>query len=496
MNDQKQEPASDSFEVEISAIPAGEADKPDEHHPTTRLAPQARLSVRARARRIALVACAFLLLFVVILGGLPDVRNQIVDTVKRFIPTPTPTLAPGADLLYLETDVPWTTITLDGHPLAPPRIGVDAPLRLARGQHVLAWTAEPFQPQQCSITVPSTTESSCPSTLIRAASQGASGQPTSVVSLHESLDTLPATQRQALTQAIQMALSGFSDIVQPGETYVTEQGETTAKQPIWATLDMQLATDDAQQACTVNLMKPLSRIPCSIEGQDCTILCPVPWQARQTAARAPAALDWLAFAVIRSSWDYATLDGQIIARDQPIDSGAAPVVSQPVLLRIGWDGSSWRVQPLFGPDQGSPVLLRDVQIADDPGCLVAEDNFGQYARGYARTRFVSGPNPAAGCLIEATTRSQPGTPAPASDQIEEYLVRFGMVLSVNDLAHQRKPHNPLANAYEQRLARQLAALPGGLTVTSNAQTPVRVKSADDALLRVPPPSLAAQRWPE
>lgn len=470
MNTPDPEPLPNTFEVEISALPADEGDEPEDRQTGAGRAAQAPLSPRARARRVALVASAFLVLLVVILGSLPGVRNQVVGVVQSFIPTPTPTLAPGTDRFYIAADVPWTTVTLDGHAIALPRIGSAAPLRLARGRHTLAWTAAPFQPQRCRIDVPYTAAFSCP--IIGEARQGTAGPAFLVIGLQESLDTLPASQQQALLQTAQTALSGFSDIVQPGESYFVEPGgDTIIRQPIRATLTMQLATDsDAQQACTISLLAPPGYFPCSIEGQVCTTFCSVPWQERQTAVFGPAAQDWLAFGVIHSSWDFATLNGQSIARDQPPDNGRAPDANQPVLLRIGWDGSSWHVQPLFGPDQGPPVFVSDVQIGDiqvaaDPGCLVAEDIFSEERENYARMRFVSGPNPAVGCLVEATVTSPPGTPTPSAASIEYYLVRFGDFLAANDLAHRHMPYYTLADAYEQQLARKLAALPGGLVVT-------------------------------
>jgi hypothetical protein len=136
-----------------------------------------------------------------------------------------------------------------------------------------------------------------------------------------------------------------------------------------------------------------------------------------------------------------------------------------VLLRIRWDGRQWHVQPVFGPAQGPPITGDDgLQLADDPGCVVAEDIFFAESTGYSSVRFISGPNPAAGCLIEAALTSQARTPTPVGPEVEEYLVRFGYMVTVNTLAHLRLMQRPQADEYEQQLARQLAALPGGLTI--------------------------------
>jgi hypothetical protein len=124
MSDQNQEPAQEGFEVEISTLP--QAGEEGASFLAARRSPR-----RVRTRRRALGASAFLLLLVVVLGSLPTVRNHAVDMVQHFIPSPTPTLALSADRFYIETDVPWATVTLDGHSTTLPRIGVDAPLQLA-----------------------------------------------------------------------------------------------------------------------------------------------------------------------------------------------------------------------------------------------------------------------------------------------------------------------------------------------------------------------------
>ena len=121
---------------------------------------------------------------------------------------------------------------------------------------------------------------------------------------------------------------------------------------------------------------------------------------------------------------------------------------------------------MFGPNQGPPILVEGSQVTDDPACLSAEYLFPEDFTTYTQLRFISGPNPAAGCLIEATLAQHAQTPTPTSMQVEEYLVRFGVVVAVTSQAQRRHRQWPLADAYEQQLARQLATLPGGLSVTS------------------------------
>lgn len=222
---------------------------------------------------------------------------------------------------------------------------------------------------------------------------------------------------------------------------------------------MQVRTDNAS-SCTVSLLDGQNN--CTIGNEVCATFCTLPWQYRQAETSASTRQEWLTFGTIHSSWDYADAHGKMIASDQPIDSGLAAAVDQLALLRITWNGAVWQVQPLFGPQQGAPIFLYVAQVADDPGCLAAEDRFAPYLGSFAWLRFISGPNPAAGCLVE-TTFGSPGSIPPPDGQIQEYLIRFGEYIAVNTLAQQVNAQWVPPDAYEQQLAKQLAALPGGLT---------------------------------
>lgn len=452
-----EESAQNDLEVEISHLSPDEGDQGDQAH---LLVSGMRLSRKARARRVAIVASAFLLLAVVIVASVPAIRQQAVGPLVRLIPTPTATLVPGSDRFYLETDVPWTSVSLDGQPVRPHHPGSDPPLRLARGRHQIEWQANPFQPQRCTVVIPRTFFDSICAIDFVANTQDPLAFPAQVIELHESLDTLAPNQQEALTSALQARLSGFSDTVQPGETvWLLPGGESSATQPIHATYKLQLHMDsNSQGGCNLGMFGS-GTLNCTLSRQSCLRLCTVPWASRQAHATNPS--DWLAFAVIHPSWEYTREDGTILAQDQPVDNGAAAGAEVPVLLRINWGGLDWHVQVLLGPALGPLIVIDGVTVGDDPACLAAEDIFSEEVQRYAQLRFVSGLNPAWGCLVIATVGSASGTPVPASAPVEEYLVRCGEFLAVNDLARQDAPYYQPADAYEQQLARQLAALPGG-----------------------------------
>jgi hypothetical protein len=73
---------------------------------------------------------------------------------------------------------------------------------------------------------------------------------------------------------------------------------------------------------------------------------------------------------------------------------------------------------------------------------------------------------AAGCLevVQPIPPEVSGSPTPrpgtASQPVAYYLARFGVVLAVNDAAHQLLPFLPVADASEKSIAQQfLATLP-------------------------------------
>jgi hypothetical protein len=178
---------------------------------------------------------------------------------------------------------------------------------------------------------------------------------------------------------------------------------------------------------------------------------------------------WYALSFISSSWEYATKEGHVIARNQPIDLGADGNDDHPVLLRIRWDGSRWNVKALIGLDQAPPIVVNNaitfepyaphdkVQLNDNPSCIAARDLFlGTFFDNF-QVRFVSGPNPAAGCLV-IVTANLANRPSPSQHPAAYFLEHFGISLAVNDAAHKLQPQLPLADAYEQSLAQQLAVL--------------------------------------
>jgi hypothetical protein len=110
--------------------------------PVSVLAP--RLSRRSRLRRLSATGGVILLALVVLFSTSSALRASLAGVfASQATAAPTAPLLPGQDQFYLDAEVPWTAVTLDGHRLAPPQIGRGSPLRLARGSHHFVWRAAP-----------------------------------------------------------------------------------------------------------------------------------------------------------------------------------------------------------------------------------------------------------------------------------------------------------------------------------------------------------------
>src|SRR5256714_1185775 len=346
--------------------------------PFVPLPPKIR-STRRQLNRLwvlAIVTSSVLLTFLVIPNGFSTAQSITQQVVLKLMPTPAPALPPGYDSFYIDKDIPWAKVFVDGHQMHLPRIGVDEPLKLGRGHHLISWRADPFLPQSC-----------------------------------------------------------------------------------------------------------LLSIPFGIDRQDCRQLCSARWKFRLQETAASVASGWFTLAMTRSSWDYATENGRIVARNQPVSLlGPAPG-QQLLLLRIAWD-HGWHVNVLLGPDLGPPIytntkskgvngkyerfLTGSVQVADDPACNVARlfvirglavgPQVGEST--LAMIRLVSSSNPAIGCLVIVNSTDETGKTPAAILSPAYYIVRFGLLLTANTVAYLIRPWGPRAHAYELSLVKQLATLPG------------------------------------
>jgi hypothetical protein len=434
----------DEFDADVSDVrlPADALSTPLAGFPHER-----RRSSRQRLARLAIALSAGLLALAVVLGSIPAIRERVVGLL-----TPTPSLAPGADLVYLLPNPPGTTVLLDGHPLAQlPEPGDPHPLRLARGRHRLEWrnAAFPFLPLSCMVSVPHAGTESCPVIMTVFLTPLT---PVRVIGPHFTLAALANDQRAVLVRATQEALdaSRSSALVQSGERYfhTSAQGGTpqpiTAAQPVRATLRFRFTRFQGLSGCDPAYVLIQ---PCRFPGQDCNFYCTVPAQALTSIGSKP---EWLAAAVVQSLWDFTTSDGTVVASDQQ--------EFQPnlfyIVLSITWDGVHWQVAPLLGHTPGLPV-------ADDVVCGPARGWIAYGSQSLLsvlpgiQIKYASDAIPVEGCAVVVTGYEGTPTASPAPPSL--YLERFGVLLAANDTAHGLWPELPRADATEQALAQHLAA---------------------------------------
>ncbi|MFL5629519.1 MAG: hypothetical protein ACJ788_28425 [Ktedonobacteraceae bacterium] len=409
--------------------------------------------------RVAVVVSIILFTVVALPGSIPGLRTMMTGIYHSTSSTSIPGAVANEKSFYLDVSMPWTEVFVDGQPVRAPRINVDPPLKLGEGAHTIVWRAEPFLVQSCLVSVPFDMNDTC-----RFAPDDFDQQPqdsnVEVLLLHNSLFTLPIQQQTALIETVHEAFATYSatQLVQPGDIYAGPQGIANATELLQARLHFQF---DPQAIANQSYM---------IGGEMCQQLCVVPWQYLQTPSLASSDTKaWLAMAFIYSSWSYTTAHGQVIAHDLPIDFAGAAVMPYPVLLRVIWDASGWQVQPLIGPAQVPPIVVSSgsphdpatpadkIHLANDPACVAARDLLSGITYSNVVARFVSGPNPAAGCLavIIGNGLNTPGVSAPPIAYFFEHL---GVLLAMNPTAQKLLPHAPLASSYERSLAEQIASL--------------------------------------
>ncbi len=474
MGDVESEQSQDGFEVEIVDLDelASTPDSSDSSNKRLlRRSQPLRFLARRRGLQLGITTSVVVLVVLMILASTAPVGEVVGSIFTGPIPTPSP--APGlqTDLFYFKASPSWGYLTIDGHVVSHlPRMSVDPPLRLLPGQHVLVWRAAAFLAQRCSITVP--TKFGVDSCRYDPPIEVRSGLFASIITFSESLKMLPATQRALLIQAVQAEFTiHYSEMVQPGEPYalsyaIADAGYNPcrltlpvvlcyaiAAQPLKATLSFQLDMDTSQNApCTISGS-------CSLGEQDCRLFCDASdvvgpmWYSMSAPAK------WNVIVMVRPLWQFTTLDGQVIAHDQADTFIAGQGNDYFVTLNTVWENQGWSISPPFANSQfpfGDPICdsaANDTQIMQNETL----NNSGMQIQ--AQYPPIPRTDLGTGCLVTITQQPTPSlslTP-PTSSQVAYCLHRFGVLLAVNNLAHRLWPFLPVANAYEKRLAEQLAA---------------------------------------
>ncbi|HVB23503.1 MAG TPA: hypothetical protein VNG51_16315 [Ktedonobacteraceae bacterium] len=419
-----------------------------------RVSLRSKLTRRQRIVQIAASAAVIIVALVLILNSIVPVRS-LLHLVAGPTPGPTPTPAPNIDHFYLDASPPWGNLTLDGNPLTFSTI---APIQLARGRHQFVWQASPFHPIRCTLSVPLAATDTCTHITIATQVNG-SASTAQEVTFYDTLNMLSGTQQAALIQAAQTALDAVQSTttVQPGEQFVHFVGNQTtdiATQPLHATLHFSLSVGNTKlenAICASHYSSEcdtLYRFQSQNVTQNCAWFCTDP----DSYTNLTVPNYWQAIVIAHEYWDFTTLDGHTIATNQPDTTHDLNNSAHLLFLNILWDGKHW--QATFDALQASGY--------NTLGCLAANNELNQMPPPVGLNGFGFSANPATvpadGCLeVVQSTAANPSSSVPVSPPQALCLYRFGLMLAANALAHHYWPSIPLANPYEQSLAKHLTA---------------------------------------
>ncbi len=420
------------------------------------LAPRSR-----RALRPFIITGVIILIALVVVGGVVTV-NRVTNSTPA-LPTSTP--LPGSNQFYFSVSPSWGTITIDGHRLSPvPAPGTGKPpLMLSSGTHQVVWQIAPFPTVQCQISLPFRFSSqNCVNSNIPLTFPTVEGHPVSAYLLNfdVSLASLSNSQFDALYKVVQTTLNQLQGVttMQAGEHFANSHftsydiSTDTTTTPLQATLSFYLiaAKNPQYGDCIAGglIDQPDS---CNNQGQNCLLFCPVTESGTSSMKR------WDVLAEIVMGWMYAPPDDPqhplLLDQDDPA-AGGSPFL---VALSVQWDGSNWEVT--FYHDKqvaGSPLA--------NPACDAAQFVIGEDPRFLSvvgstqniSLKFVSGSNPAAGCVAEAFAATATGSPSSAHP-LASCLYRFGVTLALDSEAHRSWPFLLQASSYEQSIAQQIVS---------------------------------------
>jgi hypothetical protein len=414
-----------------------------------------RGSRRRRRRRVRIwrVSLVVVLPLVLISGSLTFALRTLRPGASS---KTTERLVASVSALYFDPDVPWTTVSVDNRSVSMGKPGDQAPFVLPAGRHLISWEAAPFPPQQCVLSSPAASTDTCP-----AAFEGiayAPGEPAAeILRLEAESNDLPQANFGGLTSSIQMALttSEQASPVYRGEPVFLGglAGPGVADGTYTATTRIQLdSAGSLRPMCQLDLLSATQ--DCDLVSNQCLPLCSLDFTERQSLGAALPSDQWLAIAAVSMWRDYESRDG---GPEYPYGGFAGDAVAfdaQAVLVGLHWQGSSWQVQVYLGTHLLAPSISNaQERILVDPACATAEAYFAEdltstEREAYSQVRFVSGANPSAGCLIQAT--------AAATGEQVKYFERFGVLLALNTAAQHLHPTMPVAATYVQNLASQLA----------------------------------------
>ncbi len=412
-----------------------------------------RFTLRQRRLQLVVTAAIVSFLLLVLLSSYSPVRNRVLQAIVPSALSPVTTVGKDSNLFYFDASPAWGQLFIDGKLVVHPPTPMDeVPLKLMHGHHLIRWQAQPFVTQLCIVSVPfNIITDSCHLDQFIHSTHGVGAW---LFSFSISLAQLPRSSFASLVTAVQSTLDAQAPIetVSAGELYGTTMAHTPiqrAKVPLKATVHYQLDVENNLDGVCSTLLE--ASTACTFNEQACYLFCTIPGSLMSSSAEKV----WYVFAAAQATWEYTTISGKIVAQHQPELIGTATLYDHLLPLRISWNGTHWNVTLLSLPVSSDMSLqfnepcntalnaVRDILLPAPPALMHAGINW----------LYASNTNSASGCLAMATLGQGAVSPPP----VAYFLYRFGVFLAANDVAHKYWPTMPLADAYQQQLAQQLAA---------------------------------------
>ncbi len=415
------------------------------------LAPRFTLRQRRLQLVVTIAIVSFLLL--VLLDSYSPVRNRVLRAIVPSALSPVATVGMNSNLFYFDASPVWGKLFIDGKLVVHPPTHMDEmPLRLMHGHHLIQWQAQPFVTQLCIVSVPfNIMTDSCH---LNQFTQSTRGVGAWLFSFPASLAQLPQPSFASLTSMVQSVLDAHAptETVQRGEVYAVHTSKVAiqrAQEPLKATLHYQLDIENSLNGVCSTLLE--ASVPCTFNGQACYLFCTIPTSSLSRYGTK----SWYVFATVQATWTYTTMSGKVVAQNQPELLGTTSIYDHLIPLRITWTGRNWNVELLPSP------IASDILLQFNVPCNTALNTVRSVLLPLSAKQthssidwlYTSAANAATGCLAVATLDQGKVSPAP----IAFFLYRFGVFLAANDIAHKYWPTMPLANDYEQQLAKQLNA---------------------------------------
>jgi hypothetical protein len=365
-------------------------------------------------------------------------RAALLRTLSFPTAAPDAPIQSGNDTFLWEHAVPWGRLLIDGKP-GPALVGAGvsddpapqthAPFRLPRGRHTLEYDAALFPTLRCTVSVPYSPDDTCP--------LGTEGVPPGpyrfarLLDLLATVNRLSTHERQALVATAQERLTALAVGLPLGSLTMGDHYRDASGQITQAASALQLAAQF-----------PLDNNPDRFGGLACMTIC-----AMTSVVDPVSTTDWILTVAVKLTWRYTTAADATILADGPAGEGSAS--SQMIPLHARWSAGDWQIDPpTTSAGQTDPITCLTGAFYRT-GLTLPDSAFNWTSGASLQEQGCL----FAGSVIDRTT----GRP---SGPMALVLYRAGVLLAINDPAHDWFPTLPVASLHERALA--LAVAPASL----------------------------------